>query len=291
MKKKISDEAAAWDEHYSINLVEQDFGTLVTKNDLSQMYVRQVFEACNEGDATLEFGCGKGTMSALLAMHKKAKPTLVDFSPNALAYAKLLFKKAGVKGKFYLSDFTRMPMIKAESFDLVFGKGVLEHVPGYMTGARKGMKELVRVLKPGGRIVFTVPNSWRPDGNWFHVRSLKIKYTQYEFSVKQMVDLCEEFGLVVDGKFGDGCFYLTPGEFLRLTKLDKLFGKNLPIVENQELRQKERQSSNPGLAWKLNKAYFYYLNKLNKRVILPAEFSLMFGLRARKPERVSRQPH
>lgn len=276
-----SREAEAWDEHYAFNLLEQDVMRLVKKNDLSHPYVREVLEGCKKGDRTLEFGCGKGAMSALLAIHKEAKPTLVDFSPRALAYARRLFHLAGIRGRFIESDFTKLPL-KDESVDFICGKGVLEHVPGYITGARKGLKELHRVLRPGGRIVFTVPNSWRPDGSWLQRHAEQIAYTQYEFSVAQMEKLSEELGFVVEKKFGDGIFYVTPGEVIRLLGLHKVFKKQLPIVENQELRKKEFESRNPGLLWRMNKAYFKYLNIVNKKVTLPAEFSLMFGLRIRK---------
>ncbi len=42
---------------------------------------------------------------------------------------------------------------EAESFDLVFGHNVLEHI----TDIVAAMEEVHRVLKPGGRAVFTVP--------------------------------------------------------------------------------------------------------------------------------------
>jgi len=270
-----------WDEYYSNSLVEQDFDRLVKKNKLDHPYVREVFAACKKGDRTLEFGCGKGTMSALLAMHRHAKPTLVDFSPTAIRYAKKLFHRAGVKGRFEVCDFTKMPF-PDESFDLAYGKGVLEHVPGYETGMRRGLKEIRRVLKPGGRVVFTVPNSWRPDGNRFFMRALKADYIQYDFSVAQAERICEELGFVVEKKFGDGVFYITPGELIRFFKVDKLVGKRLPLVENKELRAEARANSSP--LWRANQKYFVFLNWLNKKVVPPAELGLMFGLRIRKPE-------
>lgn len=277
----LDPEAEAWEEHYDTNLIDQDVRRLLN-SDLRHPYVRQVMAACKKADRTLEFGCGKGTMSALLAMHKKAKPTLVDFSPTAIRYARQLFHKAGVKGRFQVCDLVKMPF-QDDSFDLAYGKGVLEHIPGYETGMKKGLKEIFRVLRPGGKMVFTVPNSWRPDANALHNWVMQTRYTQYDFSVRQAIRMCEEQGFIIEKKFGDGVFYITPGEFIRFFRLNKIIGKRLPTVENQELRARERQSKNPGLLWRLNKGYHEALGELNKSVILPAEFSLMFGLRCRKP--------
>lgn len=44
---------------------------------------------------------------------------------------------------------------KDDTFDKVFSISVLEHIPG--DGDTRTMKELARVLKPGGRLVVTVP--------------------------------------------------------------------------------------------------------------------------------------
>ncbi|MCC6502426.1 MAG: class I SAM-dependent methyltransferase [Deltaproteobacteria bacterium] len=49
--------------------------------------------------------------------------------------------------------------IKDDTFDKVYSISVLEHIPG--DGDTKTMKELARVLKPGGRLVVTVPYATR----------------------------------------------------------------------------------------------------------------------------------
>lgn len=47
---------------------------------------------------------------------------------------------------------------KSESFDTILSHEVLEHV----NDDRRAVQEMVRVLKPGGRIVIFVPNRWYP---------------------------------------------------------------------------------------------------------------------------------
>lgn len=56
-------------------------------------------------------------------------------------------------------DVTRLTFPDG-SFDLVISQEVMEHVPD----ARRGFEEMRRVLRPGGRMLFTTPVDWRrPD--------------------------------------------------------------------------------------------------------------------------------
>ncbi|MEK7499663.1 MAG: class I SAM-dependent methyltransferase [Patescibacteria group bacterium] len=53
----------------------------------------------------------------------------------------------------YLSDIQNMPLPN-ESFDTVLSAEVLEHVPD----PEKALREIIRVLKPGGKLVITIPH-------------------------------------------------------------------------------------------------------------------------------------
>jgi SAM-dependent methyltransferase len=57
-----------------------------------------------------------------------------------------------VRGGIRHEDVTRLSFADA-SFDLVVSNDVMEHVPDY----RRGFAEVLRVLRPGGTLVFTVP--------------------------------------------------------------------------------------------------------------------------------------
>lgn len=50
-------------------------------------------------------------------------------------------------------DIRSMPGIRDESFDCVFCSGVLEHVDDYLGG----LKEITRILKPGGILLLGLP--------------------------------------------------------------------------------------------------------------------------------------
>jgi ubiquinone/menaquinone biosynthesis C-methylase UbiE len=73
----------------------------------------------------------------------------VDPSPALLAAARELAQEAGVGDhvQFHESNVLRLPF-PAGSFDAVVCVTVLSHVPG----AEAAIPELVRVLRPGGRL-------------------------------------------------------------------------------------------------------------------------------------------
>lgn len=98
----------------------------------------------------LDFGCGKGTITGeIIAMNPRADITGVDVSQEALDFISKKFKKQ----KFYkIEDGGKLPF-KDNTFDFIIASDVLEHV--YDT--ENAFTELARILKPGGRILISVP--------------------------------------------------------------------------------------------------------------------------------------
>jgi len=101
------------------------------------------------GDLCLDLCCGHGSVTETLVA-AKAAVTGVDFSPAMLEMA----RKRVPAAEFVEGDAMKLAYAPA-SFDAVtMGFGIL-HVPD---GA-KAMAEVRRVLKPGGRFVYTL---WHP---------------------------------------------------------------------------------------------------------------------------------
>lgn len=129
-----------------------------------------------EGERILDVGCGDGYYLHLLSnLGLKLDLTGADFDPNALASAKRNLK--GKKIKFFQADLMKELPFKSESFDKAVMSEVAEHLPDDV----KGLKEVRRVLKPGGTLVLTVPNAnypflWDPV-NWIleHLFNTHIK--------------------------------------------------------------------------------------------------------------------
>jgi demethylmenaquinone methyltransferase/2-methoxy-6-polyprenyl-1,4-benzoquinol methylase len=109
---------------------------------------RQVLDLCaGTGDMTL----------ALVTDDMDCKVTLVDFSREMLRLAKS--KTRGVQGRVTLleADAAKLPFQDMAFDAVVCGFGVRN-----MESAEAGLKEIARVLKPGGRLV--VLDFFKPEG-------------------------------------------------------------------------------------------------------------------------------
>ena len=95
----------------------------------------------------LEIGCGLGTDGAQFAK-AGADYTGVDLTDAAVELAQKRFELFGLPGAFRTADAERLDF-PDDSFDIVYSHGVLHHTPD-TAGA---VKEVHRVLKPGGRAV------------------------------------------------------------------------------------------------------------------------------------------
>src|ERR1700749_435594 len=100
-----------------------------------------------KGLRVLEIGCGLGTDGARFA-RAGAVYTEVDLTEAAVSLARRRFELEGLQGDFRVADAEALEF-GDESFDLVYSHGVLHHTPD----ARAAVKEVRRVLKPGGRAV------------------------------------------------------------------------------------------------------------------------------------------
>jgi ubiquinone/menaquinone biosynthesis C-methylase UbiE len=104
-----------------------------------------------QGMSVADFGCGVGVMTRMLAeiVGPAGWVTGVDVDPGQLAEARAWCDQAGLKNtRFVRSDATRTPLSR-ESYDLVYCRFLLLHLPDPMACLR----EMRDVLKPGGIIV------------------------------------------------------------------------------------------------------------------------------------------
>jgi ubiquinone/menaquinone biosynthesis C-methylase UbiE len=94
----------------------------------------------------LDDGCGGGRYSMALKSLGAKKVTGIDISPNSVAFATKMspFKPEEVA---FRQCSVLEPDFSDGNFDFVFSNGVLHHT----TDTVKGLKEIYRVLKKGGR--------------------------------------------------------------------------------------------------------------------------------------------
>src|SRR5713226_2674897 len=104
----------------------------------------------------LEIGCGRGGFSCWLSQHDAGPREIVaaDFSGVAIekASSHAAAQKLG-NIRWEIADIQNIPH-PANSFDTVISCETIEHVPD----SRLALREMARVLKPGGRLFLTCPN-------------------------------------------------------------------------------------------------------------------------------------
>lgn len=96
------------------------------------------------GKAVLEVGCGMGCMAMNWAQ-QGAQVTAVDLNPVSVRLTRQRFDAFHLSGIVQQADAESLPFREA-GFDYVYSWGVLHHTPNI----RQAIRELFRVLKPGG---------------------------------------------------------------------------------------------------------------------------------------------
>jgi len=101
----------------------------------------------------LDFGCGAGRLTHALADHFD-QVTGLDIAPSMIDAARRLH--AGIRNvEFRVNASNRLESVESDSVDLVYTLLVLQHMaPRYI---RAYLAEFVRVLSPGGVLVFQLP--------------------------------------------------------------------------------------------------------------------------------------
>ena len=110
-----------------------------------------------KGQRLLEVGCGIGTDLVRFAKGG-ARVTGVDLAQTAIDLARKNFELNGVSAEeLRVANGEALPYADA-SFDVVYGHGVIQ----YTSDAPQLIREMHRVLKPGGTAIFMVYNrvSW-----------------------------------------------------------------------------------------------------------------------------------
>jgi 2-polyprenyl-3-methyl-5-hydroxy-6-metoxy-1,4-benzoquinol methylase len=109
-----------------------------------------------KGRRILEIGCGRGGFACWLARHPAGPGEVVaaDFSPAAVDKAEQFATRHGIDGiSWSVANIQDLDQFGPD-FDTVFSCETIEHVPDPPLAVR----QLARVLKPGGRLYLTTPN-------------------------------------------------------------------------------------------------------------------------------------
>ena len=114
------------------------------------------------GKQVLEIACGGGGLACWLAALPRPPARIVaaDFSAAAVRKARALAAARNLGGIAWEIGDIQSLAHPPESFDVVISCETIEHVPEPLTALR----ELRRVLKPGGKLLLTTPNYLGPMG-------------------------------------------------------------------------------------------------------------------------------
>lgn len=124
------------------------------------------------GEKIIDIGCGDGYYLHLLSNLKIKGLALTGTDYDVTGLDKTKFNLKGKKIEIFPGDLMKKLPFKSNYFDKAVMSEVAEHLPDDI----KGLKEVYRILKPGGVLCLTVPNAnypflWDPI-NWLLERGM-----------------------------------------------------------------------------------------------------------------------
>jgi SAM-dependent methyltransferase len=201
------DQRAYWDANLDAGNLGRE-GTLDFARErrffLAAPDLRRALERLGDlkGLSIADAGGGLGVASAIFAERGAARVALVDLAPQRVERASRLMAELGFSDRFeaHVAGAEALPFPEG-SLDRVFTRSVLIHAD-----LPAALKEIRRVLKPGGRAVFVEPLTGNPLANLYR-RWLAPKewdgLTRY-FDDERIALVREAFG----GNLRDERFYL-----------------------------------------------------------------------------------
>lgn len=113
--------------------------------------IRRTIDMVEEGGRWLDLGCGPGGVSYSIA-DKVDEVVAIDPDAETIKIAKTIFQKPNIK--FKKADFFDQEF-QESTFDGVLFLEVIEHV----LDPYRFLKEIHRVLRPGGYLILSTPNA------------------------------------------------------------------------------------------------------------------------------------
>ena len=151
--------------------------------DVDGIRVKDYFEACTApenrfilkqlgditGEKLLDLGCGAGENSVYFAK-KGALCVATDYSPGMVEVALKLAEKNGVKIEGCTANAMELEF-PDNTFDIVYASNLLHHLPE----PKLAIREMHRVLKPGGKACFWEPLKHNPVINVYRRMATKVR--------------------------------------------------------------------------------------------------------------------
>lgn len=105
----------------------------------------------------LEIGCGTGYLSYYIAKKTGMPVTATDLCEPFIEAARKDYSLPNLS--YECLDFNKAAEIIHEKFDYIIGNGILHHLHD---GLDKALRNLKKLLNPGGKMIFMEPNIYNP---------------------------------------------------------------------------------------------------------------------------------
>ena len=142
--------------------------------------------------SVLDVGCGRGLVASYLAS-KQLFVVGVDFNSSSLTEANHRSQALGRRRVSWLAASGTSLPLRSDSFDVVVCMDVLDDIPD----DRGALRELVRVLKPGGVCLITEILKDRR----FHFHPIYFPEDVHEYSEEALLEIVNASGLQVVERF------------------------------------------------------------------------------------------
>jgi ubiquinone/menaquinone biosynthesis C-methylase UbiE len=109
----------------------------------------------------LDFGCGVGRLTQPLAQHFE-QAYGVDISPSMIQQAND-YNQRGARCQYVLNERSDLHVFPDQHFDFIYSNITLQHMPPRYS--RRYIAEFMRVLAPGGALLFQLPSEARDPGS------------------------------------------------------------------------------------------------------------------------------
>jgi ubiquinone/menaquinone biosynthesis C-methylase UbiE len=111
----------------------------------------------------LDFGCGVGRLTQALCQ-RFTEVHGVDIAPSMIALANT-YNSYPEKCQYHLNEVSNLDLFPDNKFDFIYTRLTLQHMEPVF--AKQYMQEFIRLLKPGGLLIFQQPSRLRPEWQLF----------------------------------------------------------------------------------------------------------------------------
>jgi SAM-dependent methyltransferase len=145
-EKEFYNEKGTTSYHRVRRWIWRSLGEFRRNNEITEYYEPA-------GKVVLDYGCGPGYLTKYLFDHGAVHVTGIDVSEGEIAQARASASDDGFgeRSTFLVAD-AHATGLPDDSFDLIVGDSILHHLD-----LRVALEEIRRVLRPGGRAVFSEP--------------------------------------------------------------------------------------------------------------------------------------